>query len=164
MTCIGTGGIIHETDCHHPGRLRPVSRRARHRRGPELHPVQQDRQRHRRSLCLARLGQGLGRRRDGRRSAGRHRLGPITFNAKNAVCNYDLKVIFTDGDEAQWTNLTSARSAKSRSSGTPRRRRRRLSGSERNSSVGSGWRWWFILLGVRQRGCTLLVPPVAERR
>lgn len=30
---------------------------------------------------------------------------PITFNAKNSVCHYDLKVIFTDGDEAQWTNF-----------------------------------------------------------
>lgn len=30
---------------------------------------------------------------------------PITFQAKNAICNYDLKVIFTDGDEAYWTNF-----------------------------------------------------------
>jgi len=30
---------------------------------------------------------------------------PITFNAKNDICNYDLKVIFTDGDEAYWTNF-----------------------------------------------------------
>ena len=30
---------------------------------------------------------------------------PITFRAKNAICNYDLKVIFTDGDEAYWTNF-----------------------------------------------------------
>jgi len=30
---------------------------------------------------------------------------PITFKAKNAICNYDLKVIFTDGDEAYWTNF-----------------------------------------------------------
>lgn len=30
---------------------------------------------------------------------------PISFPARSKVCTYDLKVVFTDGDEAYWTNF-----------------------------------------------------------
>ncbi|MET0362962.1 MAG: argininosuccinate lyase [Sphingobium sp.] len=30
---------------------------------------------------------------------------PITFKATNSTCTYDLKVVFTDGDDAHWSNF-----------------------------------------------------------
>ena len=30
---------------------------------------------------------------------------PITFPGRGKICTYDLKVVFTDGDDAYWTNF-----------------------------------------------------------